>query len=130
MKYPGTLRIRRVDPLVVKTPRTYVVTFTPGSVAITSNAEAVEPEWVKAFWRGIFEDRLKPHTIHREEKLTASLAGLDMPQEAIRRALEELRQQGSTSIAPVVLSDKQLSRYGLLWTVGAKILSYLSALTR
>ena len=130
MKYTGTLRVRRVDPSVVKTPRMYVVTFAPGSVAMTSNADAVEPEWVATFWHGMFEDRLKPHTIHGDEKLTALLAGLDMPQEASNRALEELRQQGSASIAPVVLSDTQLSRYGLLWTVGAKILSYLSALTR
>jgi hypothetical protein len=130
MKYSGTLRIRRVDPSVVKTPRTYVVTFAPGSMAMISNADAVEAEWVATFWHGIFKDRLKPHTIHGDEKLTALLAGLEMPQEASNSALEELHQQGSASIAPAVLSDKQLSRSGLLWTVGAKILSYLSALTR
>jgi hypothetical protein len=130
MKYPGTLTIRRVAPSVVERPQTYVVTFTPGSVAMTSNPDGVEPEWVGVFWHGMFEDRLKPRTIHGEEKLTASLARLGIPQEALHRVLEELRQQGNASIAPVVLSDEQLSRYGLVWTVGAKILSYLSVLTR
>lgn len=105
----------------METPRTYVVTFAPGTV---------ETEWSEIFWRGFFEDRLKPHTIHGEEKLTALLARIDIPQEASNRALEELRQQGSASIAPAVLSEEQLSRYGLQWTVGAKILSYLSVLTQ
>jgi hypothetical protein len=116
MKYPGTLRILRVDPPVGKTPRTYVVTFAPGTV---------ETEWTETFWRGFFKGHLKPHTLHGEENLTALLARIDIPQEASNRALEELRQQGRASMAPVVLADEQLSRYGLLWTVGAKILSYL-----
>jgi hypothetical protein len=121
VKYPGTFRMLRVEPPIVKTPRTYVVTFAPGTV---------ETEWTETFWREFFKGELRPHTIHGEENLTAWLAGLDIPPEASTRALEELRQHRSASLAPVVLSDEQLSRHRLLWTAGAKILFYLSALTR
>jgi hypothetical protein len=49
MKYLGTLRILRVEPPVMKTPRTYIVTFAPGTI---------ETEWAETFWRGFFEANL------------------------------------------------------------------------
>ena len=121
MQYIGTLRIFRVEPPAVNTPRTYVVTFV---------LESIEAEEGEILQRWPLENELKPHTSHGDDHLTTLLVGLGIPQDAINRALEELRQQGSTSIPSVVLSDAQLSQSGLQWTVGSKILSYLSALTR
>jgi hypothetical protein len=119
MQYAGTLRIIRVEPPTVDTPRTYVVTYAP-DVLVEAEPGAKIPSGYQ----------LKPHTAHGDENLIALLVGLNIHGGAIDRALEELHQQGSTLIAPVVLSDEELSRYGLQWTVGSKILSYLSALTR
>jgi hypothetical protein len=90
------------------TPSTYIVTYAPGSER---------------------PGALKQQTIQGDEDLHSLLGQLGLPRDINEHALEELREKGQVSI-PLALSDKQLSHYGLRWTVGEKILSYLSALNR
>jgi hypothetical protein len=90
------------------TPSTYIVTYAPGSEGAGA---------------------LKQQTVQGDEDLHSLLGQLGLPRDMNEHVLEELREKGQVSI-PLALTDEQLSRHGLRWTIGDKILSYLSALNR
>jgi hypothetical protein len=124
MKYTGTLEIFRVGPFFPTDTAQYVVTYAPES-AEAEAGETLRPGALEAL-----QARLRQRVFSGEEALTGWLGEIGIPQDTINRVVKELRFPGRTRISSVVLSDEQLTDYGLQWTIGTKILSYLSALTR